>query len=52
MSLIIAENPRDRNLLLRVNEYILLKNVTGPFKKSIFNGFRAKGAFRIYLCLI
>jgi hypothetical protein len=49
---IIAENPRDRNLLLRVNECILLRNVTDPFKKSVFNSFRAEGAFRIYLCLI
>jgi hypothetical protein len=49
---IIVENPRDRNLLLRVNECILLRNVIGPSKKSVFNGFRAKGAFRIYLCLV
>jgi hypothetical protein len=52
MSPIIAENPRDRNLLLRVNECILLRNVIGPSKKSAFNGFRAEGASRIYLCLI
>jgi hypothetical protein len=51
-SLIIIENPRDRNLLLRVNECILLRNVTGPFRKSIFNNLRVKSASRIYLCLI
>ena len=33
---IIAENPRDRNLSLRVNECILLRNVTGPSRKSAF----------------
>jgi hypothetical protein len=51
-SLIIIKNTRDRNLSLRVNECILLRNVTGPFKKSIFNSLRAKDASRIYLYLI
>ena len=51
-SLIIIKNPRDRNLLLRVNEYILFKNVTDPSKKSVFNSFRAKDTSRIYLYLI
>jgi hypothetical protein len=49
---IITENPRDRNLLLRVNECILLRNVTDPFRKFTFNDLRAEGAFRIYLYLI
>jgi hypothetical protein len=49
---IIAKNPRNRNLSLRVNEYILLKNVIGPSKKSAFNGLRAKSISRIYLYLI